>query len=117
MAHVSQVQCCFTSTETVGLLGKGAQDGHLDFHTAPELRTGAELTALQTNFACSTLRLNERVRCLFFIPTIHQIFFFLSFFKKKSQTHSGTVRPLFLRETPERVASEPETLATIRHRE
>ena len=25
------------STETVGLLGTGAQDGHLDFHTAPEV--------------------------------------------------------------------------------
>ena len=24
-------------TETVGLLGTGAQDVHLDFHTAPEL--------------------------------------------------------------------------------
>ena len=31
------LKCCFTSTETVGLLGPGAQDGHLDFHTAPEL--------------------------------------------------------------------------------
>ena len=30
-------ECCFTSTETVGLLGPGAQDGHLDFHTTPEL--------------------------------------------------------------------------------
>ena len=30
-------ECCFTSTETVGLLGTGAQDSHLDFHTAPEL--------------------------------------------------------------------------------
>ena len=30
------VECCFTSTKTVGLLGTGAQDGHLDFHTAPE---------------------------------------------------------------------------------
>ena len=30
-------ECCFTSTETVGLLGTGAQDGHLDSHTAPEL--------------------------------------------------------------------------------
>ena len=30
---------CFTSTETVGLLETGAQDGHLDFHTAPELCT------------------------------------------------------------------------------
>ena len=29
--------CCFTSTETIGLLGTRAQDGHLDFHTAPEL--------------------------------------------------------------------------------
>ena len=28
---------CFTSTETLGLFGMGAQDGHLDFHTAPEL--------------------------------------------------------------------------------
>ena len=31
------VECCFTSTETVGLLGTGAQDVHLHFHTAPEL--------------------------------------------------------------------------------
>ena len=31
------VQCCPTSTETVDLLWAGAQDGHLDFHTAPEL--------------------------------------------------------------------------------
>ena len=31
------VECCFTSTETVGLLGTGAQDVHLDFHRAPEL--------------------------------------------------------------------------------
>ena len=30
------LKCCFTSTETVGLLGTGAQDVHLDFHTAPE---------------------------------------------------------------------------------
>ena len=33
-----QVQCCFTSTETVRTIGDGhAQDGHLDFHTATEL--------------------------------------------------------------------------------
>ena len=31
------VKCRFTSTETVGLLGMGAQDDHLDFHTAPEI--------------------------------------------------------------------------------
>ena len=31
------VKCCFTSTETVGLSGTGAQDGHLDFHTVLEL--------------------------------------------------------------------------------
>ena len=31
------LKCCFTSTETVGLLETGAQDVHLDFHTAPEL--------------------------------------------------------------------------------
>ena len=35
--EVVEVLCCFTSTETVGLSGTGAQDGHLDFHTAPEL--------------------------------------------------------------------------------
>jgi len=33
------LKCCFTSTETVGLLRTGAQDVHLDFHTAPELWT------------------------------------------------------------------------------
>ena len=31
------------STETVGLLGTGAQHGHLDFHTAPELLFGSSL--------------------------------------------------------------------------
>ena len=31
------LKCCFTSTETVGLLGMGAQDSHLDFHTTPVL--------------------------------------------------------------------------------
>ena len=36
--QVLLVECCFTSTETVGLLGTGAQAVHLDFHTAPELR-------------------------------------------------------------------------------
>ena len=30
-------KCCFTPTETVGLLGTEAQDVHLDFHAAPEL--------------------------------------------------------------------------------
>ena len=32
------MKCCFTSIETVGLLlGTGAQDSHLAFHTTPEL--------------------------------------------------------------------------------
>ena len=32
-----QVSCCFTSTEVMlkDYQGRGAQDGHLDFHTAP----------------------------------------------------------------------------------
>ena len=34
---VELTECCFTSTETVGLLGTGAQDGHLDFHTDSDL--------------------------------------------------------------------------------
>ena len=33
----SEAECCFTTTETIGLLGTGAQGGYLDFHTAPEL--------------------------------------------------------------------------------
>ena len=33
---------CFTSIETVGLLGTGAKDGHLDFHTAPKPLTEGE---------------------------------------------------------------------------
>ena len=31
------LKCCFTPIEAVGLLGTGAQDVHLDLHTAPEL--------------------------------------------------------------------------------
>ena len=37
----SWLKCCFTSTETIGLLGTGTLDVHLDFHTAPELCTTA----------------------------------------------------------------------------
>ena len=33
---VLMLKCCFTSTETVGLLGTGARDGHRHFNTAPE---------------------------------------------------------------------------------
>ena len=35
-------ECCFTSTETVALLGtgrRGYEGGGMDFHTAPELWT------------------------------------------------------------------------------
>jgi len=43
------MKCCFTSTETVGLLGTEAQDGHLDFHTAPEFGgLGPSVVVLQT---------------------------------------------------------------------
>ena len=41
---VGWLKCCFTSTETVGLLGTGAQDVHFDFHTAPELCIFVHLT-------------------------------------------------------------------------
>ena len=34
---VRAVQSSLTRPETVGLLGTGAQDSRLDFHTAPEL--------------------------------------------------------------------------------
>ena len=37
MMMMMMLKCCFTSTETIGLLGTGAQDVHLDFHTDPEL--------------------------------------------------------------------------------
>ena len=37
----SVFQCCFTSTETIRTIrNEGALDGHLHFHTAPELCLG-----------------------------------------------------------------------------
>ena len=39
---------CFLSTEAIGLSGTGAQDSHLDFHTAPE-----DLICLGTYFVHS----------------------------------------------------------------
>ena len=37
--YTELIQCCFTE-RPYGLFGTaGAQDGHLDFHTAPELCT------------------------------------------------------------------------------
>ena len=47
--HLVMLKCCFTSTETVGLLGTGAQDVHLDFHTAPEFRTLGDHNAVKMN--------------------------------------------------------------------
>ena len=48
------VECCFTSTETVGLLGTRAQDVHLDFHTAPELwPRGGERGRLYLTLHCN----------------------------------------------------------------
>ena len=41
-ARMLLVECCFTFTETVGLLGTGAQDVHLNFHTAPEFCEGVD---------------------------------------------------------------------------
>ena len=35
--ELEQLKCCFTSTDTVCLLGTGAQDVHLDFDTPSEL--------------------------------------------------------------------------------
>jgi len=44
------------STETVGLLGAGAQDGHLDFHTAPELwETSFVLVYVRRSNICGLL--------------------------------------------------------------
>ena len=34
-ARPQLVECCLTSTETVGLLGTGAQNGHLELHSLP----------------------------------------------------------------------------------
>ena len=48
-------QCCFASTETIRLIR--AQDGHLDFHTAPELW-------ITYRFRFSLLWITYRFRCL-----------------------------------------------------
>ena len=57
--NLGWMKCCFTCTETVGLLGTGAQDGHLDFHTAPELclKTCRPLT-FHTEHAVTYLTVN-----------------------------------------------------------
>ena len=48
------VKCCFTSTETVSLLGTGAQDVHLDFHTAPELvRSFGKILEIDIHYSSS----------------------------------------------------------------
>ena len=56
------VACCFTSTQTVGLLGTGAQDVHLDFHTATELCDVASnsvvltVGVIKSTYKCSTVQ-------------------------------------------------------------
>ena len=56
----AQLKCCFTSTETVGLLGMGAQDSHLDFHTAPELWFWAQAAAYNYIHLRSEPHVNEK---------------------------------------------------------
>ena len=46
---------CFTSTETFGLLGTGAQDGHLHFHTASELWFDIRLLVFDPGFVGCTI--------------------------------------------------------------
>ena len=67
------LKCCFTSTETVGLLGTGAQDVHLDFHTAPELSpfsssTGSFITPLACLYACLLWAVDGVMHVLGFVP-------------------------------------------------
>ena len=55
------LKCCFTSTETVDLLGTGAQDSHLDFHTAPEV------CEVGTHGQCSCFVSVSKTRFLLFL--------------------------------------------------
>ena len=50
-ALVLWLKCCFTSTETLGLLGTETQDVHLDFHTVLELDLGP-WSARERNSRC-----------------------------------------------------------------
>ena len=59
------VQCCFTSTETARLIRTAAQEGHLGFHTAPELCEAGTIMDLynigsrvQYNYRCALPRLS-----------------------------------------------------------
>ena len=52
------LECCFTSTETVGLLGTGAQDGHLHF----ELGVGVGGGGLYTYRYTVTIRMTPALR-------------------------------------------------------
>ena len=77
------VECCFTSTETVGLLGTEAQDGHLDFHTAPELDSAFfDCQFYSTSRPLSDLSLPEGARL-----TIHHRA------KKRKTTRYSTAKP------------------------
>ena len=61
--HDSSVQCCFTFTETVGTTpdwGRGAQDGHLNFHTAPELWLVQVQCYFPSTATTGTMRDNRR---------------------------------------------------------
>ena len=71
-SQVVQVQCCFTSTDTIGpetVRDEEPQDGHLDFHTAPEfclqccslttretIRTSTSTQLLSSAFSAALLR-------------------------------------------------------------
>ena len=90
----SLVGCCFTSAETVGLLGTGAQDGHLDFHAAawdggqlgvpflfPRLTVPVPVFFVLAAFATQTL--------LRFAPSCARLPLILTFFQHRRTAESG----------------------------
>ena len=59
---LSTVQCCFTSTKTVRLIGT---DGHLDFHTAPQL---SFIFLLSAFYSCNNINNNKSTLVLLHFP-------------------------------------------------
>ena len=55
------LKCCITSTETISLLGKGAQDIHLDFHTARSVSLAGAATSI--TFVATKVLLRQTRAC------------------------------------------------------
>ena len=90
------VECCFTSTETLGLLGMGARDSHLNFHTAPQLWDVCVNGRMFSYFDLAELKGCDACVCMDYINIVWQTSELFTRSEERATVPDTLLLPLFL---------------------